>query len=113
MLVKYKRSCEKIAMGMLGLMPNEQKVKKLQTLIRLYEDKPERQLYLWKEDDDHVGLLGVEFEGEQVMVRHIIVTPSHRGEGLGQTMVNQLKQQMEPRKVELTAEAEELFSAAC
>lgn len=113
MLVKYKKSCEKIAMGLLGLMPNERKLKKLQALIRLYEEKPERQLYLWKEEDDYVGLIGVEVEETCFVVRHIAVNPSHRGEGLGQMMTEQVQLLMQPREMQLTPEAEELVLTAC
>ncbi|AQQ53360.1 GNAT family N-acetyltransferase [Planococcus lenghuensis] len=113
MLVKYKKSCEKIAMGLLGLMPNEQKVKKLQALIRLYEEKPERQLYLWKEEDDYVGLIGVEVEEAYFVIRHIAVNPSHQGEGLGHVMTEQVQQCMQPREMLMTPEAEERMLTAC
>lgn len=113
MLVKYKKTCEKIAMGLLGLMPNERKVKKLQTLIQVYEEKPEKQLYLWKEDEDYIGLLGVEMETDQVVIRHIAVTPSHRGEGLGHEMIEHIGHLVEPREVELTPEAEKLCFTVC
>ncbi|AQQ53394.1 GNAT family N-acetyltransferase [Planococcus lenghuensis] len=113
MLVKYKKTCEKIAMGLLGLMPNERNVKELQKLIRIYEEKPEMQLYFWREGEDYIGLLGLEMEGDHVVVCHIAVNPSHRGEGLGQVMVEQIEQRVQPRKVKLTQETEKLCLTVC
>jgi len=37
MLIRYKKSLEKIAMGLLSFMPEQKDVKKLQQIIHEYE----------------------------------------------------------------------------
>ncbi|WNF38956.1 GNAT family N-acetyltransferase [Bacillaceae bacterium IKA-2] len=92
MLIKYKCSYEKIAMGLLAYMPGEKNVKKLQQTIKKYEEDPSWQLYLWKEDDI-VGIAGVTLlEDESVQLNHISVNPSFRDEGLGKKIVETLKE---------------------
>lgn len=48
MLIRYKKSFEKIAMGLLSFMPNEKDLKQLQQTIKDYETDTDRQLFLWK-----------------------------------------------------------------
>lgn len=43
MLIRYKRSFEKIAMGLLSFMPGEKDVKQLQQTIKSYEMDEDRQ----------------------------------------------------------------------
>lgn len=59
MLIRYKRSFEKIAMGLLSFMPGEKDVKQLQQTIKSYEMDEDRQLFLWKDGEDIVGAIGV------------------------------------------------------
>ena len=47
-------------MGLLSFMPNEKDLKQLQQTIKDYETDTGRQLFLWKEDEDIVGAIGVE-----------------------------------------------------
>ncbi|WP_188206059.1 GNAT family N-acetyltransferase [Alkalibacillus aidingensis] len=92
MLIKYKKTFEKIAMGLLSFMPDEKEVKKLQSTIKEYETNDQWQLFLWKEDDV-LGALGVRFEDQKIVVQHLSVTPSHRNQGIGKQMVKALKEQ--------------------
>ncbi|MBO1915326.1 N-acetyltransferase, partial [Microvirga sp. 3-52] len=48
MLIRYKKTYEKIAMGLLSYMPGEHSVKELQETIQMYETEDDWQLYLWK-----------------------------------------------------------------
>lgn len=43
MLIRYKRSFEKIAMGLLSFMPGEKDVKQLQQTMKSYEMDENRQ----------------------------------------------------------------------
>ena len=86
MLIKFKKSFEKIAMGLLSFMPEEKKVKKLQETINEYESNENWQLYLWKEEEV-LGTIGVRLEDEKVVVQHISVNPSYRNQGIGKKMV--------------------------
>ena len=47
-------------------------------------------LFLWKKEDDLVGLVGVRMEDTEAIIQHISVNPSHRGEGLGKEMLQKL-----------------------
>lgn len=90
MLYRYKKAFEKIAMGLLSFMPEEKNLKVLQQTIRTYDSEPNWQLYLWKLDEDYIGLVGVEKLDSEWVVRHITVDPSHRGEGIGRKMLEAL-----------------------
>jgi riboflavin biosynthesis RibT protein len=90
MLVRYKKTNEKIAMGLLSFMPQEKDLKKLQETIHMYESNQNWHLFLWKKEEDFVGLIGVESLDNVCLIQHITVTPSHRGEGIGKEMVTNL-----------------------
>ncbi|MBY0122531.1 GNAT family N-acetyltransferase [Bacillus sp. S/N-304-OC-R1] len=92
MLIRYKKAFEKIAMGLLSFMPNEKDLKVLQQTMRQYETEENRQLFLWKEGEDIIGLIGVSFKDHAAMIEHISVNPSHRHQGIGKTMVKALKE---------------------
>jgi riboflavin biosynthesis RibT protein len=97
MLIRYKKTFEKIAMGLLSFMPNEKDLKKLQQTMKQYETDEDWQLFLWK-DEDIIGLIGIIFNGEQELeIQHISVNPSHRLQGTGKKMVKALSE-MYPEK---------------
>lgn len=106
MLLRYKKSFQKIAMGLLSFMPNERDLKKLQQTMHIYEEEPEWQLFLWKKDEDFVGLIGIEVEEFIFTVHHISVNPSHRGEGVGHEMVRKITEMMQQRGMKMTVETE-------
>ncbi|SFA97880.1 MULTISPECIES: GNAT family N-acetyltransferase [unclassified Bacillus (in: firmicutes)] len=91
MLIRYKKSFEKIAMGLLSFMPSEKDLKKLLQTMKQYETEEERQLFLWKQQEDIIGLIGVLFVDDINMeIQHISVNPSHRHQGIGKEMVKAL-----------------------
>ncbi|MFP7297781.1 GNAT family N-acetyltransferase [Neobacillus niacini] len=97
MLIRYKKTFEKIAMGLLSFMPTEKDLKKLQLTIKEYETEEKLQLFLWKEEDI-IGLIGVQMNDNlELMIQHISVNPSHRHQGVGKRMVKALKD-MYPEK---------------
>ncbi|MGA4461811.1 GNAT family N-acetyltransferase RibT [Bacillus bombysepticus] len=92
MLIRFKKSYEKIAMGLLSFMPTEKDVKTLQLTMKEYEAKDDWQLYLWKENEDFVGIMGIVKKENQVLeIQHLSVNPSHRHVGIGTKMVQELK----------------------
>ncbi|OIJ15921.1 hypothetical protein BKP35_02750 [Anaerobacillus arseniciselenatis] len=112
MLIKYKSSYEKISMGLLAFMPEEKNVKKLQQKIKKYEEDPRWQLYLWKEDEDIVGIVGVSLlEDDTVQLNHISVNPSFREEGIGKEMISALQEIYNGKLVPSVQTA--LFFAKC
>lgn len=112
MLIKYKKSYEKIAMGLLSFMPGQRELRTLRETIQTYEINPDWQLYLWKKEEDFVGLIGIKITEDSFTVLHASVNPSHRGEGIGHTLIEKAQQLMEPRKMRATEETE-MFLAKC
>ncbi|KAB7708866.1 GNAT family N-acetyltransferase [Bacillus aerolatus] len=90
MLIRYKKSFEKIAMGLLSFMPEERDIKKLQQTMKSYETADDWQLYLWK-DEDIVGAIGAKITDDEVEIQHISVNPSYRQEGIGKKMIKAIK----------------------
>ncbi|MGG2014229.1 GNAT family N-acetyltransferase [Bacillus sp. S10(2024)] len=92
MLIRFKKSYEKIAMGLLSFMPMEKDIKRLQATMKDYEQNDDWQLYLWKEDEAIVGIIGTVKQAEGVLeIQHISVNPSHRHAGIGTKMVQELQ----------------------
>ncbi|MCL6586104.1 MAG: GNAT family N-acetyltransferase [Anoxybacillus sp.] len=91
MLIRYRKNYEKIAMGLLSFMPTEKELKKLQQTMKHYETNDDWQLFLWKEEEDVIGIIGVALRPDTVEIQHISVNPSHRHQGIGKKMVKALK----------------------
>lgn len=87
MLIRYKKAFEKIAMGLLSFMPNEKDVKKLTETIQSYETNENWILYLWKKNDEYVGIVGLVLDNDTATIQHVSVVPSYRGEGVATEMV--------------------------
>lgn len=100
MLIRYKKTFEKIAMGLLSFMPNEKDLKKLQQTMKEYETEENWQLFLWKEEDI-IGLLGVLYhpDSNALEIQHISVNPSHRFQGIGKRMVQALREMYADKKI--------------
>jgi riboflavin biosynthesis RibT protein len=113
MLIRYKKTFEKIAMGLLSFMPNEKDLKKLQLTMKEYETDELWQLFLWK-DEDIIGLIGVLFHDDRnsLEIQHISVNPSHRYQGVGKKMVKALYE-MFPEKQITANEDTAAFIAKC
>lgn len=110
MLIRFKKSFEKIAMGLLSFMPAEKDLKQLQQTIKQYETVDEWQLFLWKQEEDIIGAIGVIFKDEDtVEVQHITVNPSHRQQGIGKKMVSALIDLYKNKSVVPNDETEAFF----
>jgi riboflavin biosynthesis RibT protein len=104
MLFRYKKSFEKIAMGLMSFMPKERDLKVLQQTMQKYEENQDWQLFLWKKGEDFVGLLGVEVAEDAFTIHHISVNPSYRSEGVGRAMIDKIQQMMQGREMRSTEE---------
>ncbi|RKQ37708.1 GNAT family N-acetyltransferase [Oceanobacillus halophilus] len=115
MLIRFKKNMEKIAMGLLSFMPDEKKdVKKLQQTIKEYETNANWHLFLWKEDDDVLGAIGVRIEFENnVIVQHVSVNPSHRNMGIGKKMINELNRYYQEKYTVFASEEVQEFYKKC
>ncbi|MFG6148641.1 GNAT family N-acetyltransferase [Halobacillus sp. B23F22_1] len=112
MLIRFKKSFEKIAMGLLSFMPECKDVRRLQNTIQEYEQNPNWHLYLWKEEDI-LGTVGVRIEGEVAYVQHVSVNPSHRNLGIGKKMILALQEQLEKEYQVRPDETTEAFCEKC
>ncbi|WP_010172994.1 GNAT family N-acetyltransferase [Bacillus coahuilensis] len=92
MLIRYKKAFEKIAMGLLSFMPTEKDIKQLQQTMKNYEDDQSWRLYLWKQEEDIIGLAGVVVKEDKIEIQHICVNPSYRHEGIGTKIVRALNE---------------------
>ncbi|AVQ99281.1 GNAT family N-acetyltransferase [Oceanobacillus sp. M65] len=114
MLIRYKKSLEKIAMGLLSFMPEEKDVKKLQSTIKEYETNSDWHLFLWKEADDVLGAIGVRLEEDiNAVIQHISVNPSHRNQGIGKKMVNEVSKLYEEKYAVCAADEIQQFYTKC
>lgn len=113
MLIRYKKSFEKIAMGLLSFMPDEKDVKKLQHTIKEYETNPEWHLFLWKEDDI-IGAIGLNTDDQiNAVIQHISVNPSHRNSGIGKKMVNEVVKVFQEKYVVCPNDSTKRFYNKC
>ncbi|MCS0672306.1 GNAT family N-acetyltransferase [Cytobacillus firmus] len=112
MLIRYKKSFEKIAMGLLSFMPNEKDLKRLQQTMKQYESEENWQLFLWKEGEDIIGLVGVTSSDQTMEIQHISVNPSHRHQGIGKTMIKALDE-LYPGKTLTATDETEAFLNKC
>ncbi|MBM7648042.1 riboflavin biosynthesis RibT protein [Bacillus ectoiniformans] len=108
MLIRYKKSFEKIAMGLLSFMPSEKDIKQLQQTMKSYETEDRWQLYLWK-DEDIIGAVGVYMNEDTVEIQHISVNPSYRQEGIGKKMIKELKDLHKDKQVIPNASTSNFF----
>lgn len=113
MLIRYKKSFEKIAMGLLSFMPNEKDLKKLQQTMKQYETDDDYRLFLWKKEEDIIGLIGVlVVDDTWVEIQHVSVNPSHRHQGVGKNMVNGVKEVFPDKRITANEDTE-AFIAKC
>lgn len=110
MLIRYKKSFEKIAMGLLSFMPNEKDLKRLQQTMKQYETEENWQLFLWKEGEDIIGLVGVSISDPTMEIKHISVNPSHRHQGIGKTMIKALDELYTEKTLTATEETESFLN---
>lgn len=110
MLIRFKKSFEKIAMGLLSFMPAEKNLKQLQQTIKQYETADDWQLFLWKQGEDIIGAIGVIFKGEDfVEIQHVTVNPSHRQQGIGKSMMTAVQDLYKTKSVVPNDETEAFF----
>ncbi|KOS62843.1 GNAT family N-acetyltransferase [Lysinibacillus agricola] len=105
MLIRYKKAFEKIAMGLLSFMPNEKDIKKLKETIHSYENEDNWVLYLWKKNDEYVGIVGLITDSNNIAtIQHVSVVPSYRGEGVAKEMLQEVAELGQYESVRATEE---------
>lgn len=106
MLVKYRNSQNKIALGLLSLMLKERDTEQLQQTMQRYEQNPDMEIYLWKEEEKYIGIIGIEVQAKEFVIRHVAVLPTFRGEGIGRAMVNEIQNSYSDLTMMATEETE-------
>ncbi|MEB2302283.1 GNAT family N-acetyltransferase [Lysinibacillus xylanilyticus] len=105
MLIRYKKAFEKIAMGLLSFMPHEKDIKKLKETIHSYENDNDWVLYLWKKNDEYVGIVGLVTHSDNIAtIQHVSVVPSYRGEGVAKEMLQEVAELGQYESVRATEE---------
>lgn len=100
MLYKYKNDYAKIAMGLLSFIPDLKALSNLQNEIDWYDAKPNRTLFLWKNQyGDFSGIVGIEELSEIILLRHIAVTPTQRDGVLVYEILDALAQRYPQAKI--------------
>lgn len=110
MLIRYKKAFEKIAMGLLSFMPNEKDIKKLTETIQSYENDDNWVLYLWKKNDEYVGIVGLVTDNHTATIQHVSVVPSYRGEGVAKEMLQEVAELGQYEQLRATDETCEFVS---
>lgn len=111
MLSRYKKSYRKIAMGLLALVVREKELRSLQQLIDLYESDPLYQLYIWKENEKVVGLIGVAKEANEFKVQHLSIIPSYAKDEIAEKMQASLQEISRFEKMRIANEADQAQEA--
>lgn len=106
MLVKYRNSQNKMALGLLSLMLKEREVQQLQQMMQRYEQNPHMEMYFWKEEEKYIGIIGIEVKQKEFIIRHVAVLPTYRGEGIGRAMVNEIQNSYSNLTMTATEETE-------
>lgn len=79
MLVRYRKSYQKIAMGLLSLLPELRKDHRFSAELE-WAQREGKEIYLWKnqEDNHFIAVIILELGADFVLVRRLSFTPSER-----------------------------------
>ncbi|MER2175917.1 MAG: GNAT family N-acetyltransferase [Carnobacterium sp.] len=106
MLVKYRNSQNKVALGLLSLMPKGHELKHLQQTMLRYQQNKNWEMYFWQEEGKYIGIIGIEVQKQEFVIQHLAVLPSFRGEGVGKAIVNEIQKMYSGLKMMTTEETE-------
>lgn len=67
-------------------------------------------LYVWQIHEKIVGLIGIEVHAYTFIVRHMVVHPSFRNEGIGHAMVAEVQRMQEPRAMTSSEETKQFLT---
>lgn len=100
MLLKYRTDYQKIAMGLLSLVPTLKDWDRLQRELAWYQAGDDRTLFLWKDQyDDFAGVIGTETQGGYEIVRLLTLMPDKQSQGNTWRMLDQLATAVPKRRV--------------
>ncbi|MGY3777609.1 GNAT family N-acetyltransferase [Isobaculum melis] len=102
MLRQYRSDYEKITMGLLSLIPDLKDIHRLQEEMDWYQKDPAtRQLFVCESDEDQqmIGVVGIEINQDFILLRHIAINPSYRNEGLSLKFIDSLNERYPDKKM--------------
>lgn len=112
MLISYNEDYEKITMGLLSYISDLKDPERLSEELALYENDPNRNIYLWQSEETRnlIAIIGVEEEEDLVLLRHIAVDPSFRNEGLTYVLLDHLSEKVDKKRIVGTLETASVIS---
>lgn len=112
MLISYNEDYEKITMGLLSYINDLKDPERLSEELNLYEDDPNRHIYLWQSEETRnlIAIIGIEEEEDLILLRHIAVDPSFRNEGLTYVLLDHLSKEVDNKRIVGTLETASVIS---
>lgn len=107
MLRQYRSDYEKITMGLLSFIPDLKDIQRLQEELDWYQkDAETRQLFVYESDEDQqiIGVVGIEIDQAFILLRHIAINPSYRNEGISLKIIESLDERYPDKKLMGTLE---------
>ena len=112
MLISYNNDYEKVTMGFLSYISDLKDPIRIEEELKWYSAQENRRIYLWQREDNEniIGLVGIEEENDLILLRHIALDPSYRNEGLSYTILDALQEKFEGKNVVATLETASIIS---
>lgn len=112
LLAECTESHKKIAMGLLSYIPDYKDIDRLTQLWNSYQDKDNRKLFLWKDEetDNFVAIIGVELTEYTPVIRQLAVSPSFRSEGIAHLMLDEIQKKYHQDTLSATLELSQFLS---
>ncbi|MCK2157828.1 GNAT family N-acetyltransferase [Exiguobacterium sp. Helios] len=104
MLVKYKKLNERTAMGLIAFSCEVKDPKYLLETVQTYEQDENQQLYLYKQDEDFIGIIGFQLVDGHAELKHIALSPSFRGERMSYMLLDAAEKML---RTEITGATDE------
>lgn len=92
MLSKYKKSFEKQVMGYLSYLPDFKNLQNLTDEMQLYNDENNQfdVLTYTDQDENCVGIIGVQLTEHFVIIRYLSLAPSYHSEKIVKEIIKEL-----------------------
>ncbi|GAK47425.1 riboflavin biosynthesis acetyltransferase RibT [Secundilactobacillus oryzae JCM 18671] len=105
MLLKYRSDYEKVAMGLLSLIPDFKDIHQVTAELEWYKQADSRELFLYKdEDNDIIGIAGVEQKTNFLILRLIALAPQARQQANSLKMLDELNRAFPENRIMGTLE---------
>lgn len=95
MLVKYKKMHERTAMGLIAFSCEVKDPLFLLETVQGYEQDENRRLYLYRQDDDFIGIVGFRLMDGHAELEHIALSPSFRGEKMSYELLDEAQKMLQ------------------